>query len=179
MPSTSRLPSALTAVATTPPAYAGVPRRAHLGDAALLASALGERVEPEVAARTAVERALEDARDDAVELRADARHLAPGDALAAARTYEVVDAASGDAFDVGLLDHREAGAPALRRVTHWGLRSPEAAPACAATSASITASASRRKSRSAPAACLRSNSNKFTGRSPYGGQCCELKSALG
>ena len=40
MPSTSRLPSALTAVATTLPAYAGTPRRADLGDPALLAYAL-------------------------------------------------------------------------------------------------------------------------------------------
>ncbi len=72
MPSTSRFPSALTAVATTPPAYAGVPRRADLGDAALLAHALGERVEPEVAVGAAVERPLEEGAHDCVELRAEA-----------------------------------------------------------------------------------------------------------
>ena len=54
MPSTSRLPSALTAVATTLPAYAGIPRRADQGDAALLAHPLSERVEPEVAVGAAV-----------------------------------------------------------------------------------------------------------------------------
>ena len=86
-----------------------MPRRAHLGDAALLAHPLGERVEPEVAVRTAVERPLEEARDDGVELGADPRHLALGDALAAERTYEVVDAAGRDALDVRLLDHGEQG----------------------------------------------------------------------
>ena len=62
MASTSRLPSALTAVATTLPAYAGIPRRADLGAAALLAYALGERVEPEVAVGSAVARPLENSQ---------------------------------------------------------------------------------------------------------------------
>ena len=83
---------------------------AHLGDAALLAHPLGERVEPEVAVRTAVERPLEEAPNDGVELGADPRHLALGDALAAQRAHEVVDPPRGDALHVRLLDHCEQGA---------------------------------------------------------------------
>ena len=87
-----------------------MPRRADLGDAALLAHPLGERVEPEVAVRTAVERPLEEAPNDGVELGADPRHLALGDALAAQRAHEVVDPPRGDALHVRLLDHCEQGA---------------------------------------------------------------------
>ena len=72
---------------------------AHLGDAALLAYALGERVEPEVAVGAGVEGPAEEARDDRVELRADTRDLALRDALAAERAHEVVDAACGDPWD--------------------------------------------------------------------------------
>ena len=61
---------------------------AHLGDAALLAHALGERfepVEPELAVPAAIERPIEESFNDAVEVGSDARHLALGDALAAER----------------------------------------------------------------------------------------------
>ena len=50
---------------------------------------------------------LEEARDDAVELGADARHLALGDALAAQRAHQVVDPACRDTLDVRLLDDRQ------------------------------------------------------------------------
>ena len=98
MPSTSRLPYGVDGSGD---------HDADLGDAALLAHPLGERVEPEVAVRTAVERPLEEARDDAVELGADARHLALGDAFAAQGAHEVVDPACRDALDVRLLHDRQ------------------------------------------------------------------------
>ena len=81
MPSTPRLPSALTAVATTLPAYAGIPHRADLGAAALLAHALGECVEPDVAVRSAVERAV--GRRYITLLHPPARALASGEGAAA------------------------------------------------------------------------------------------------
>ena len=83
---------------------------AHLGDAALRAHPLGERVEPEVSVGAGVQGPAEETCDDRVELRADTRDLALGDALAAERAHEVVDAACGDALHVRLLHDGQQGA---------------------------------------------------------------------
>src|SRR6266576_3127757 len=94
-PSTSRLPSPLTPTATITATETTWPsRRAFIG-----------RVQPDIGP-FAFERPVEEARDLAVDLAAQPRYLALGDAGHAHRPDQFVDRAGRDALDVGLLDDR-------------------------------------------------------------------------
>ena len=68
-------------------------RDAHVHDPSVLTHLLAQRVQPQVGIGPAVQRPAEERLDDAVELLADARDLALGDALAAEGLHEVLDAA--------------------------------------------------------------------------------------
>ena len=87
--------------------------RGHQASGSHVCDDLGEAIAPRwVSAstrgsRTAVERPLR--KLVTTVSSCDPRDLALGDALAAERTYEVVDAAGRDALDVRLLDHGEQG----------------------------------------------------------------------
>jgi hypothetical protein len=63
------------------------------------------RVEPHVRVGL-FDRTLEERLDLGVELGADPRDLAPGDAVHPERPDQIVHLAGGDALHVGLLDHR-------------------------------------------------------------------------
>src|SRR5579863_5689583 len=96
MPSTSRLPSPLTATATMTATETMRPcsRILDVG-----------RVEPEVGP-LAFQGPVEEGGDLVVDLAAQAADLALGNAGHAHRTDQLVDRAGRDALDVGFLDHR-------------------------------------------------------------------------
>ena len=85
-------------------------RDAHVDDPPVLTDLLGQRIQPQVGIGPAVQGTAEEGVDHGVQLGADARDLALGDALAAKRLHEVLDAAGGDALHVGLLHDGEQGA---------------------------------------------------------------------
>src|SRR5438874_10401190 len=95
-PSTSRLPSPLTHDRDDHRDRddVAVAARLHIG-----------RIQPDIGP-LAFERTVEEGRDLAVDLAAQPRYLALGDAGHAHRTDQLVDRAGRHALDIGLLDHR-------------------------------------------------------------------------
>ena len=100
MPSTSRFPSWLTAVATTTLTLTIRPS----------SRTFWVKASVQVGIRSAVQGPAEERARHAVELGTDARDLARGDALAAEGLHQLLDTAGGDALHVGLLHDREQGA---------------------------------------------------------------------
>ena len=86
------------------------PRRHHhadVDDATALPNLLGQAVQPHVGVGTAVQGTTQETLHHFIQLLADARHLAAGDAIAAQGLDQVVHPTGGDSLHVGLLDHRQ------------------------------------------------------------------------
>ena len=86
------------------------PRRHHhadVHDAAALTHLLGQAVQPDVGVGTTVQRPTQETVHYFIQLLADARHLAAGDAVATQGLDQVVHPSGGDSLHVGLLDHRQ------------------------------------------------------------------------
>ena len=93
------------------------PRRHHhadVHDAAALPNLLGQAVQPDVGVGTAVQRPTQETVHHFIQLLADARHLAAGDAVATQGLDQVVHPSGGDSLHVGLLDP-DSRAFSLRR----------------------------------------------------------------
>ena len=83
------------------------PRRHHyadVDDAAALTHLLRQAVQPDVGIRAAVQGPTQETLHHFVQLLADARHLAAGDAIAAQGLDQVIHPSGGDSLHVGLLD---------------------------------------------------------------------------
>ncbi len=80
---------------------------ADVDDAAALPHLLGQAVPPDVGVGTAVQRPAQETLHHFIQLLADARHLAAGDAVAAQGLDQVIHPTGGHALHVGLLDHRQ------------------------------------------------------------------------
>ena len=86
------------------------PRRHHhadVDDATALPNLLRQAVQPHVGVGTAVQGTTQETLHHFIQLLADARHLAAGDAIAAQGLDQVVHPSGGDSLHVGLLDHRQ------------------------------------------------------------------------
>ena len=88
------------------------PRRHHhadVDDATTLPNLLGQAVQPHVGIGTAVQGTTQETLHHFVQLHADARHLAAGDAVATQGLDQVIHPPSGDALHIGLLDDGRQG----------------------------------------------------------------------
>ena len=88
------------------------PRRHHhadVHDAAALPNLLRQAVQPHVGVGTTVQGPTQETVHHFVQVPADARHLAAGDAVAAQSLDQVIHPPSGHALHIGLLDHRQQG----------------------------------------------------------------------
>ncbi len=88
------------------------PRRHHhadVDDATALPHLLGQAVQPHVGVGTTVQGPTQETLHHFVQLLADARHLAAGDAVATQGLDQIVHPPSGHAFYIGLLDDGQQG----------------------------------------------------------------------
>ena len=88
------------------------PRRHHhadVDDATALPNLLGQAVQPHVGIRATVQGPTQETLHHFVQLLADARHLAAGDAVAAQSLDQIIHPPSGDALHIGLLDDGQQG----------------------------------------------------------------------
>ena len=88
------------------------PRRHHhadVHDATALPNLLGQAVQPHVGVGTTVQGPTQETLHHFVQLLADARHLAAGDAVATQGLDQIVHPPSGHAFYIGLLDDGQQG----------------------------------------------------------------------
>ena len=88
------------------------PRRHHhadVDDAAALTHLLGQAVQPHVGVGAAVQGPTQETLHHFVQLLADARHLAAGDAVATQSLDQVIHPPGGHAFYIGLLDDGQPG----------------------------------------------------------------------
>ena len=88
------------------------PRRHHhadVDDATALPNLLGQAVQPHVGVGTTVQGPTQETLHHFVQLLADARHLAAGDAVATQGLDQIVHPPSGHSFYIGLLDDGQQG----------------------------------------------------------------------
>ena len=83
------------------------PRRHHhadVDDATTLPHLLRQAVQPDVGIRATVQGPTQETLHHFIQLHADARHLAAGDAVAAQSLDQIIHPPGGDALHIGLLD---------------------------------------------------------------------------
>ena len=88
------------------------PRRHHhadVDDAAALPNLLGQAVQPHVGIRATVQGPTQETLHHFIQLHADARHLAAGDAVATQSLDQIIDPPSGHSLHIGLLDDGQQG----------------------------------------------------------------------
>ena len=88
------------------------PRRHHhadVDDATTLPHLLRQAVQPHVGVGTTVQGTTQETLHHFIQLHADARHLAAGDAIAAQGLDQIIHPPGGHAFYIGLLDDGQQG----------------------------------------------------------------------
>ena len=88
------------------------PRRHHhadVDDATALPNLLRQAVQPDVGVGTTVQGPTQETLHHFIQLLADARHLAAGDAVATQGLDQIIDPPSGHSLHIGLLDDGQQG----------------------------------------------------------------------